>query len=110
MAPPHPRCCLNVGVTGHRLDRLNETTLEAGTPAIDALMRELVARTRILIAECPGVFADEPPEFRVMSGLAEGSETVTRPPPDSVAVIAPTRPRTRRRPTPLPKRGTREAP
>src|SRR3954465_5355006 len=74
MAPPHPRCCLNVGVTGHRLDRLDEVALEAGTPAIDALLREIAGRTRKLIAECAGVFTDEAPEFRVLSGLAEGSD------------------------------------
>jgi hypothetical protein len=74
MAPPHPRCCLNVGVTGHRLDRLDEAALEASTPAIDVLMREIVASTRTLIAQCPGIFTDEPPEFRVLSGLAEGSD------------------------------------
>src|SRR4051812_15635601 len=74
MGPPHPRCCLNVGVTGHRLDRLDEAALEASTPAIDVLMREIVSSTRTLIAQCPGIFTDEAPEFRVLSGLAEGSD------------------------------------
>ncbi len=74
MAPPRPRCCVNVGVTGHRLDRIDEMQLQAGAPAIESLLRSIVARTGTLLAQHRELFTPEGADFRMLSGLAEGSD------------------------------------
>ncbi len=74
MAPPRPRCCLNVGVTGHRLNRASQEALDRASPVIERLLVGLRRATVALAGRDPACFAETPPEFRLLSGLAEGSD------------------------------------
>jgi len=74
MAPPRPRCCLNVGVTGHRLNRVSQRELDDATPDLQRILRSLAATATALCSSERAGYADAPPELRVLSGLAEGSD------------------------------------
>jgi len=84
MAPPRPRCCLNVGVTGHRLNRVSQAELDRTTPVLDRLLATVASATAALVADEHHCFTDAPAELRLLSGLAEGSDR-------HVAAIAQTR-------------------
>jgi len=74
MGPPRPRCCLNVGITGHRLNRVDQAGLDATTPELERLFAELAAATSKLHRAAQGLFTDALPALRVLSGLAEGAD------------------------------------
>ena len=76
MAPPRPRCCLNVGITGHRLNRLTASDLARAKPVLAHLLDVIVAATSAVYKREAACFADTPPEFRFLSGLAEGSDQI----------------------------------
>jgi hypothetical protein len=72
--PPRPRCTVNVGVTGHRADKL---TLGLEVPA-----RGRVADALALIADVTAAihargaawYTPDPPDLRLLSALAEGAD------------------------------------
>ena len=72
--PPRPRCVLNVGITGHRGDRL--------TDALAPAARERVTEVLSLVAHVVGEvhlkgaawFNGDRPELRLISALAEGAD------------------------------------
>jgi hypothetical protein len=74
MAPPRPRCCLNVGVTGHRLNRISQSDLDTLAPTLDELLRALAGATSGIHARERAFFADDAAGLRLLSGLAEGSD------------------------------------
>src|SRR4051794_19763039 len=74
MAPPRPRCCLNVGITGHRLNRLTASDLARAKPVLAHLLDVIVAAASAVYKRESDCFAPMPPEFRFLSGLAEGSD------------------------------------
>jgi hypothetical protein len=74
MGPPRPRCCLNVGITGHRLNRVDQAELDATTPELERLFGALASTTSKLHGQAHEFFADAPPALRALSGLAEGAD------------------------------------
>ncbi len=72
--PPRPRCVLNIGVTGHRGDRLTDL-LE---PAAQARVREVLELVAAVVGEThlkgAAWFNGDPPELRLISALAEGAD------------------------------------
>lgn len=71
-----PRLSLNVGVTGHRLHRLDDVDLAALRAAVDATLANINAA---LIAEQEKhrkLFAAVPAQARMISALADGADTI----------------------------------
>ena len=72
--PPRPRCVLNVGVTGHRVDRLTE----ALEPAARARVSEVLSLVAQVVGEVhlkgAAWFNGDKPELRMISALAEGAD------------------------------------
>jgi hypothetical protein len=72
--PPRPRCVLNVGVTGHRVNRL--------TDELEPAARKRVAEVLMLIQQTVGEvhlkgaawFNGDKPELRLISAIAEGAD------------------------------------
>ncbi|PZU51312.1 MAG: hypothetical protein DI568_01580 [Sphingomonas sp.] len=72
--PPRPRCVLNIGVTGHRADRLTpelEPAARQRTRQALALVQRLVGGIHLKGA---GWFTGDAPELHVISALAEGAD------------------------------------
>jgi hypothetical protein len=65
---------VNVGVTGHRLDRVGQDQLDQATPVLDSLLETISTVTHGLCAQERKFFADAVPGLRLLSGLAEGSD------------------------------------
>jgi hypothetical protein len=72
--PPRPRCVLNIGITGHRGDRLTES-LE---PAVRARVTEVLELVTGVVGDIhlkgAAWFNGEKPELRLISALAEGAD------------------------------------
>jgi hypothetical protein len=72
--PPRPRCVLNIGVTGHRGDRLTEL-LE---PCVQARVIEVLELITAVVGEIhlrgAAWFTGDKPELRLISALAEGAD------------------------------------
>src|ERR1043166_6730664 len=82
--PPRPRLTVRVGVTGHRWNKLHR----ADAPAVEARIGEVLAAIEDEVRRVhrdphagyrqPGAGGEErqvvPPEFRLLSGLAEGAD------------------------------------
>lgn len=72
--PPRPRCVLNIGITGHRIDRL--------TDALEPTARDRVQKVLSLVTQVVGEvhlkgaawFNGDRPEMRLISALAEGAD------------------------------------
>lgn len=72
--PPRPPFVLFLGVTGHRLNRLDaqaQRVVEDRLPQVLSLVREVAES---LHARSSRWFADAPPEIRLANGLAEGAD------------------------------------
>lgn len=72
--PPRPRCVLNIGITGHRMDRLTDE-LE---PAARARVTEVLSLVTQVVGEVhlkgAAWFNGDRPELRLISALAEGAD------------------------------------
>lgn len=72
--PPRPRCVLNVGVTGHRVNRLTEELEPAARKRVAevlALIRQTVGEVHLKGASW---FNGDRPELRLISAIAEGAD------------------------------------
>jgi hypothetical protein len=74
--PPRPRCVLNIGITGHRIDRLTD----ALEPAVRARVVEVLALVGSVVGDIhlkgAAWFNGDKPELRLISALAEGADRV----------------------------------
>lgn len=75
--PLRPSFCLNIGITGHRLDRLTATAFDRGAPEIHRVLASIASIAESLRRSMPGTFADAPARLRALSGLAEGTDRRT---------------------------------
>ena len=73
---PKPRLALNIGITGHRLNKLAPAAMETVPRQFRAMADDLSSALSNLATEAGGVFADMPPLVRVVTGLAEGSDRI----------------------------------
>ncbi|SMF95707.1 hypothetical protein SAMN02949497_3081 [Methylomagnum ishizawai] len=77
--PPKPRLALNVGVTGHRPNRLNPDQQETLRASIAEVL-ERIAQAFHELAGAPGTDQiydlDEQPALRLLSPLAEGADRI----------------------------------
>lgn len=74
VSPPRARLALRVGVTGHRLNKLQAADIDLLRVQVHTALQFLKATTLRLHAEASGLYRSEPPMLRVISPLAEGSD------------------------------------
>lgn len=76
--PPKPRLALNVGVTGHRLNRLPADLAPLTAKVTEALERiaEAFERVKALPETAASHDFDQAPELRLLSPLAEGADRI----------------------------------
>ncbi|TPE60459.1 hypothetical protein FJQ54_10645 [Sandaracinobacter neustonicus] len=72
--PPRPRCVLNIGITGHRADRLTPALEAAATRRAHEALALVQRLVRGIHLKGAGWFAGDAPELRVISALAEGAD------------------------------------
>src|SRR5579863_3275154 len=73
-SPPRPRLVVQIGVTGHRPNRLSPEAA-AGLPAqCQQVLQAIAALT--LRAHDPLLHSPEPPLLRILSPLAEGADRI----------------------------------
>ncbi|MEI6486195.1 MAG: DUF4231 domain-containing protein [Sphingomonadales bacterium] len=75
--PPLPPLRLTVGVTGHRPPLLDAEVQARVAPRFAALLAQIAAATRALHAEERGFFANDAPDLRLLSPLAEGADRLS---------------------------------
>ena len=71
-----PDLCLAVGVTGHRLKRLQSADLEALRATVAGLLLRLGEAVNGVVAQCAVDFATTIPKMRFVSALADGADTI----------------------------------
>jgi hypothetical protein len=71
-----PDLCLAVGVTGHRLKRLQSADLAALRATIAGLLRRLGEAANAVAAQYAVDFATTIPKMRFVSALADGADTI----------------------------------
>jgi len=80
MPPPHsglkPELCLAVGVTGHRLERLQNVDLAAMRETVAELLRHLRQSAENVAAKHGSNFASALPKMRLVTALANGADTI----------------------------------
>ena len=74
VSPPRARLALRVGVTGHRLNKLQSADIKLLRAQIRTALQFLKTTTSRLHTEAAGDYSPEPPVLRVISPLAEGSD------------------------------------
>ncbi len=74
--PPHPRFVLTVGVTGHRMNRLTPQRAATARLRVDAALADIAEVAGAIWADSGRWFAPKPPEFRLLSALAEGADRI----------------------------------
>jgi hypothetical protein len=72
--PPRPRCVLNVGVTGHRGDRLTELLEPAAEARVTEVLQLVSTVVREIHLKGAAWFNGDHPELRLISALAEGAD------------------------------------
>ncbi len=72
--PPRPLLALTVGITGHRA--LDPAVVPGLATAITRLLISLQANVTRIAAQHQGRFADAPPRFCLVSGLAAGADQI----------------------------------
>ena len=79
-APGNPRIkpdlCLAVGVTGHRLKRLQSADLAALRATVAGLLLRLAQAANGVAAQYAMDFATTVPKMRFVSALADGADTI----------------------------------
>lgn len=71
-----PDLCLAVGVTGHRLKRLQSADLEALRATVAGLLLRLGEAANVVAAQYAVDFATTIPKMRFVSALADGADTI----------------------------------
>ncbi|MBO9518205.1 MAG: hypothetical protein J7493_09075 [Porphyrobacter sp.] len=73
---PRPQLCLTVGVTGHRPARLGSENLELLQHLVGTLLSGLADAVQAVGQEHGEAFSDQPLCLRLVTGLAEGADTL----------------------------------
>jgi hypothetical protein len=73
---PRPRLHLAVGVTGHRASRLDAAQCTALQSTIQAVLEQIGAAAQAASQTHAAVFSNEPPCLRLVSGLADGADSL----------------------------------
>lgn len=75
---PVPRLVVRVGVTGHRPDGLQKVEEEPLRSKITAVLQEIKSTACTLFEQWKGkgIYSDEGPEFRLISLLADGADSL----------------------------------
>ncbi len=71
-----PRLCLTVGVTGHRLHRLEGVDLSALRATVDATLAELSKAMTAEQEKHKSLFDHATPQLRMISAVADGADTI----------------------------------
>jgi hypothetical protein len=74
--PPRPSCVLNIGITGHRVDRLTETMEPAARRRVTEVLELLTTVVGEVHLKGAAWFNGDKPELRLVSALAEGADTL----------------------------------
>ena len=74
--PPLLPFVLRVGITGHRLDTLAPEAIATVEQRLGDALKLLTERARALHAKEASVFAPVPPQFRIISPLADGADQI----------------------------------
>lgn len=74
--PPHPRFVLTVGVTGHRMNRLTPQSAQTARRRVEEALADIGAVATTIWKNGSHWFAPKPPELRLLSALAEGSDRI----------------------------------
>ena len=72
--PPKPRLTLRIGITGHRPNKLEAGAIRRLRQQLADMFAVIGQATTEIHTEAAGFFADDPPAFRLISGLAEGAD------------------------------------
>ena len=72
-----PALCLAIGVTGHRLQRLQNVDLQALRETVADLLSRIRSAVDSAAAEHTTHFAATAPTLRLVSALADGADTIT---------------------------------
>ncbi|MBS0472839.1 MAG: DUF4231 domain-containing protein [Proteobacteria bacterium] len=76
-APPRPRPCLRVGVTGHRPGaKLSGQQAATARQTVDRLLGEIAGAARVVLAREAWAFDSVTPQLTVVSALAEGADRI----------------------------------
>lgn len=75
--PPQPQLCLTLGVTGHRPARLGLDNLDRLEEDVSGLLDALRTAVEAVRQDNAAAFARVPQCLRLVSGLAEGADTLT---------------------------------
>ncbi|MDR5728886.1 MAG: DUF4231 domain-containing protein [Terriglobia bacterium] len=76
MGPPKPRLVLRIGVTGHRPKNFAEDAQLAVRKTLNNLFGEMAESAAKLYKLESEFFDSAPPQFRIVSALAEGADSV----------------------------------
>jgi hypothetical protein len=74
--PPQPQLCLTLGVTGHRPARLGTGSLDRLEEDVSRLLDAMRSAVEAVRQDSAGAFAAVPQCLRLVSGLAEGADTL----------------------------------
>ncbi|MXO60839.1 hypothetical protein GRI89_14955 [Altererythrobacter salegens] len=74
MHPPRPRLTLNVGVTGHRAQAIDESLIAELLNYFDSVFSNLAVATHATFNKAGGHFTREPPLMRLHTALATGAD------------------------------------
>lgn len=72
--PPKPRFTLRVGITGHRSNKLEDRALERIGIDLARVFRAIEQAGNDFLKANAAIYASAPPQFRLISGFAEGAD------------------------------------
>ena len=72
--PPRSRFTVRVGITGHRPNKLHGPIVEAIERQLTQVFKGIEDAANDLWQANAAVYAGEPPQFRLISGFAEGAD------------------------------------
>jgi hypothetical protein len=72
--PPRPRCVLNIGITGHRMDRLTDDLEPAARQRVTEVLSLVTQVVGEIHLKGAAWFNGDKPELRLISALAEGAD------------------------------------
>jgi hypothetical protein len=72
--PPKPRLTLRIGITGHRPNKLSNATGKQVELQLRRVFATIEIAAKDIFKANAGIYADKPPQFRLVSGFAEGAD------------------------------------
>ena len=74
--PPRPRLTLNVGITGHRANAIDQAIVGELGQQLDAVLGALKGAVASLQDDDLGLFSNEAPQLRFHTALATGADQI----------------------------------